>query len=139
MSGSWVPGQPSDRAPKPQLDMNVFACLVHEAPDCVHDLIDNLQFFDPTSTVLLSDASGRSLVPQLGLNGRKGVVAHPYPRRMSWGRLHDFAIDCMRYALEHLEFEALTIVDSDQLALRPGYSHYLEGFLGQHPDVGCLV
>jgi hypothetical protein len=119
--------------------MNVFACLVHEAPDCVRDLVDNLQFLDPESVVLLYDGSGGDLVPQLGLDWQAGVVLYPQPKAMRWGKLHDFAIDCMRYALEHLDFEAITIVDSDQLALRRGYSAYLHAFLEQHPDAGCLV
>ncbi|HTT91133.1 MAG TPA: glycosyltransferase [Acidimicrobiales bacterium] len=119
--------------------MNIFACLVHEAPDCVRDLVDNLLFLDPGSVVLLYDGSGGNLLPRLGMEGRPGVVVYPQPRAMKWGRLHDFAIDCMRYALEHLEFEAMTIVDSDQLALRQGYSAYLHAFLEQHPDAGCLV
>ncbi|AFE04862.1 hypothetical protein COCOR_02845 [Corallococcus coralloides DSM 2259] len=40
---------------------------------------------------------------------------------MKWGWLHDFALDCFRFALEHEAFDAMTIVDSDQLGLRPGY------------------
>ena len=118
---------------------NVFACLVHEAPDCVADLVANLQHLDPESTVLLYDGSGGALLGELsGLTG-PGVMVHPHPRVMAWGKLHDFALDCMRFALERLNFGALTIVDSDQLALRPGYSAYLAAFLAQRPEAGCLV
>jgi hypothetical protein len=118
---------------------NVFACLVHEAPDCVADLVANLQHLDPESTVLLYDGSGGALLDDLsGLTG-PGVVVHPHPSLMAWGKLHDFALDCMRFALERLDFGALTIVDSDQLALRPGYSVYLAAFLAHHPQAGCLV
>src|SRR5437773_11203579 len=31
------------------------------------------------------------------------------------------------------------MVDSDQLAVRPGYSRHLSGFLDAHPRAGCLV
>jgi hypothetical protein len=118
---------------------NVFACLVHEAPDCVADLVANLQHLDPESTVLLYDGSGGALLSELsGLTG-PGVLVHPHPRAMAWGKLHDFALDCMRFGLERLDFGALTIVDSDQLALRAGYSAYLAAFLARHPEAGCLV
>ncbi len=57
---------------------------------------------------------------------------------MKWGYLHGFAVDCMRFALESLPFDAMTIVDSDQLATRPGYSGHLEAFLASRPRVGLL-
>ena len=74
------------------------------------DLLDNLQFLDPDSVVLLYDGSGGSLT----LPERSGVLVHPEPRAMKWGKLHDFALDCMRFALERLDFDTLTIVDSDR-------------------------
>ena len=120
--------------------MNVVACLVHEQPECVVDLVANLRFLDPDSVVLLYDGSrGGSLRDELGRLAGEGVVVHPTPKAMTWGRLHGFAVDCMRFALEHLGLETLTVVDSDQLALRPGYSRYLQSFLGAHQEVGCLI
>jgi hypothetical protein len=117
---------------------NVFACLVHESQPCVVDLVRNLRYLDPSSAVLLYDG-GRD--PGL-LGGfpfaRLGAVLHPRPRPMAWGRLHDFAVDCMRFALEHLPFDTLTIVDSDQLAVGRGYSSYLGRFLEGRPRVGML-
>ncbi|MCP3064466.1 hypothetical protein LXT21_37405 [Myxococcus sp. K38C18041901] len=32
---------------------NIFACLVHERPDCVLDLVRNLHHLDPDSLILL--------------------------------------------------------------------------------------
>jgi hypothetical protein len=119
---------------------NVFACLVHEAADCVVDLVDNLRFLDPDSVVLLYDGGkDPGLLRDTGLDERDGVVIHPEPRPMAWGTLHGFAFDCMRYARDQLDFSSLTIVDSDQLALRPGYSAHLADFLKAHPAAGCLV
>jgi hypothetical protein len=118
---------------------NVFACLVHEAPDCVADLVANLQHLDPESTVLLYDGSGGALLSELSRLGASGVLVHPDPHAMAWGKLHDFAVDCMRFALKRLDMAALTIVDSDQLALRAGYSAYLAACLARHPKAGCLV
>jgi hypothetical protein len=81
----------------------------------------------------LYDGSGGALLGELsGLTG-PGVLVHPHPRAMAWGKLHDFALDCMRFALERLDVGALTLVDSNQLALRPGYSAYLAALSGRHP------
>jgi hypothetical protein len=119
--------------------MNIFACLVHEEPECVHDLLDNLAYLDDESVVLLYDGSGGSLTTRLDLGHRPEVIAVPSPKPMAWGKLHDFAIDSMRFAADELQFDTLTIVDSDQLLLRRGYTGYIERFLAQHPDAGCLV
>lgn len=117
---------------------HVYAVLVHEAPDCVVDLVRNLRHLDPGSEVLVySGSQDPFFLSGLGLESY-GAVVHPTPRAMRWGYLHDFALDCMRFALADLPFDAMTIVDSDQLALRPGYSAFLEDFLGRHPNAGLL-
>src|SRR5262249_13702366 len=105
---------------------NVFACLVHESPECVLDLVRNLRDLDAGSLILLYNG-GRD--PRL-LSGcvpfeQYGAVVHPNPQPQSWGRLHGFALDCMQYVIEQGPFDALTIVDSDQLGVRPGYSAFL--------------
>src|SRR5262249_52957128 len=93
---------------------NIFACLVHEKPECVIDLARNLRYLDPDSAILLYDGGHD---PRLLRNGfpweRYGAVVHPRPRPMEWGRLHDFALDCMRFALAEMPFDMMTIVDSD--------------------------
>lgn len=100
----------------------VFACLVHEKPEVVADLVANLRALEPAASILLYDgsASGRLLGDER-IPREPPVFIHPAPRPMHWGKLHGFAIDSMRYALAELDFDALTIVDSDQLLLRPGY------------------
>ena len=74
----------------------MFARLLHEAPDCVGDLVANLQHLDPESTVLLYDGTGGALRDELSALTGPGVLMHPHPRAMAWGKLHDFAVDCMR-------------------------------------------
>ncbi|MFD8778371.1 class I SAM-dependent methyltransferase [Streptomyces sp. NPDC059916] len=119
---------------------NFHACLVHEKPECVADLVANLRCLDPEATVLLYDGSrDRSLLRSGALRESEGVLVHAEPKEMSWGRLHDFALDCLRLAMEYDDFAALTIVDSDQLAVRPDYSRRLAEFLDEHPRAGCLV
>jgi Methyltransferase domain/Glycosyl transferase family 2 len=118
---------------------NIFACLVHESRDCVVDLVRNLHALDPASLILLYNG-GRDpsfLSDQLPYE-RHGVVLHPSPRPAEWGYLHQFALDCMQWACNNHPFDTLTIVDSDQLALRPGYSDYLCGYMKTMSRVGVL-
>jgi hypothetical protein len=134
-----VPVSVTSNEPKPATIRNVFACLVHESPECVADLVRNLRHLDPDSTVLLYDGSpGSRLLADGRCFERHGAVVHPAPRPMSWGRLHEFAIDCMRFCLNEGPFDALTIVDSDQLGTQPGYSARLAEALRERPRVGML-
>ena len=124
---------------KKRMIRNVFACLVHENPECVVDLVQNLRFLDPSSTVLLYDGGLTGhLLDGVFSYERDGTLIHPAPRPMKWGQLHVFAIDCMRFALQQGPFDTLTVVDSDQLAIRPGYSPRLAGFLAGKRRVGML-
>ncbi len=132
---------PATAAPTPaaRAVKNLFACLVHESPDCILDLVRNLRYHDPESTILLYNG-GRD--PHL-LNGIRtgaaaGLVVHPSPRPMQWGRLHDFALDCMRLAIATLDFDTMTIVDSDQLCLQRDYSAHLGAWLAGKSGIGLL-
>src|SRR6266542_1006102 len=105
---------------------NVFACLVHESYECIIDLVRNLKCLDPNSAIILYNGGTNAALLNQGFSfERYGVVVHPSPRAMKWGLLHQFALECMQFALEHLSFDTLTIVDSDQLGVRSGYSEYL--------------
>ncbi|WP_217638664.1 glycosyltransferase [Nitrosospira multiformis] len=117
---------------------NIFACLVHESLDCVVDLVRNLRYLDPSSVVLLYNGSKDPRFLEKYQFAQHGVVVHSAPQPKEWGKLHDFALDCMRYALDNFTFDTMTIVDSDQLALRSGYSQYLTEYLARYPGVGML-
>jgi hypothetical protein len=118
---------------------NIFACLVHESQDCISDLVRNLRFLDPASTILLYNGGQN---PDLLTGGfpfeRYGAIVHPSPKSMAWGCLHEFALDCMRFALDYEPFDTLTIVDSDQLGTRAGYSEYLRPFLENRNAIGLF-
>jgi len=120
-------------------DSNIFACLVHENQECVIDLVRNLHALDPHSLILLYNGGqdGRLLDSRFPFQ-RYGAVVHPRPRPQAWGRLHDFALDCMQFALEHYPFRTMTIVDSDQLAMRHGYASHLAAFLDGDGQIGML-
>jgi len=118
---------------------NIFAVLVHENQDCVIDLVRNLHALDPASLILLYNGGydPRLLADKFPFE-QFGAVMHPAPRPAQWGQLHQFALDCMSWACENQPFDTLTIVDSDQLATRPGYSNYLAGRLTALPRAGVL-
>ncbi len=121
-----------ERAPvlMPPRIANVHAVLVHESPECVIDLVRNLRFYDPDSPILLYDGSPRGdlLDPRLPW-ARWGVEVVPNARPMRWGKLHGFALDCIAH-LGDRDFDLVTIVDSDQLMLRPGYPGAIAAALG---------
>lgn len=118
---------------------NIFACLVHESLECVIDLVRNLQYHDPSSIVLLYNGGTDSELLRNHFPFEKyGAVIHPSPRLIAWGSLHAFALDCMQFAMENFSFDTITIVDSDQLAVRSDYSGYLAQFLSDQSNIGML-
>lgn len=118
---------------------NVHACLVHEGRECVIDLVQNLHHLDPSSSILLYDGGSDPNLLRCGFDfARYNAVVHPHPKPMRWGWLHDFALDCIRFAERELPFDTLTIVDSDQLATRAGYSERIERFVAGKSGLGLL-
>lgn len=118
---------------------NIFACLVHENRECVVDLVRNLHCLDPDSVILLYNGGRATDLLSTGFPFESyGAVVHPSPKPMEWGRLHDFALECMQFALSQLPFDTLTIVDSDQLGTRSDYSGYLAGHIRGRSRLGVL-
>lgn len=134
-----TPAQPSTLESLIPPFRNVFACLCHESPECVADLVRNLRHLDPSSSIVLYNGGTNSdLFEGILPSDRYGVQIHPTPLPMQWGRLHGFALDCMRFALASGPFDIFTIVDSDQLALRPGYSDRMAEYFAGNRDIGML-
>lgn len=118
---------------------NIFVCLVHENENCILDLIRNMHFHDPASTILLYNGSSNSgLLPEDFPYEKYNVIICPDPKPQQHGYLHRFALDCMEYALENIPFDVFTIVDSDQLCIRSGYTEYISRFFMGMPDIGML-
>ena len=117
---------------------NVHAVLVHERPECVVDLVRNLRFHDSDSPILLYDGSpGGDLLDARLPWARWGVEIVANPRPMRWGKLHGFALDCIAH-LGTRDYDLLTIVDSDQLMLRSGYTRAIAAALDK-PASGTLL
>ena len=118
---------------------NVYACLVHENEDCIADLVSNLHFHDPGSTILVyNGGTNSSLIQNRFPYNKFKAVIHPTPFPVKHGYLHSFALSCMQFALDNFSFDCLTFVDSDQLAIRSGYSEYLTDFISSRPNIGML-
>ncbi|BAV06591.1 Methyltransferase domain-containing protein [Filimonas lacunae] len=118
---------------------NVYACLVHENEDCIIDLVRNLHYQDEQAHIILynggqNPALFRSKFPYAQYN----AVIHPDPVPARYGYLHSFALSCMAFALKKTTFDVFTIVDSDQLALKKGYTEHISAYLHQRPHVGML-
>jgi glycosyltransferase involved in cell wall biosynthesis len=106
---------------------NIHACLVHENEECILDLVRNLHFQDPFSTILLfNGGTNRKLFSNETQLKQFGAIIHPASFPVKYGYLHQFALSCMQFALDNFKFDTLTIVDSDQLFIRSGYSEYLK-------------
>ena len=132
-------GRSTALAPSVPSVRNVYACLVHERRDCVVDLVQNLRTNDPESSILLyNGGEDAALLAAPSPFERLGAIVHPAPRPQKWGSLHNFALDSLRFALDHLSFDTLTVVDSDQLLLRPGYTARLAHALEGRSGVGLL-
>ncbi len=130
---------PPARPPRSGPFTNVFACLVHEGPDCIIDLVRNLHYQDPSSIILLyNGGEDKDLLGGDFPFDQYGAVIHPDPIPVKHGYLHPFALRSMEYALEKYTFDTLTIVDSDQLCIRPGYTACLEKFFETSPGTGML-
>lgn len=118
---------------------NVYACLVHENEDCIIDLVRNLHYNDPSSVIVLYNGGDNPrLISQNFPYHRFGAAVYPDPVKVRWGYLHEFALRCMDFALKTFSVDTITIVDSDQLCLRKGYSQYLGAYLSDKSGIGML-
>lgn len=113
-------------------------CLVHENQDCIIDLVRNLRYLDPDSKIMLYNGGTNTALFDNFPFKRYDVIIHPEPKPLKWGWLHDFAIDCMEYAIMHLDFDLITVVDSDQLLCGKNYSAYVADTLHNNPGLGML-
>lgn len=118
---------------------NLFACLVHEKPDAIWDLVRNLRCLDPASKILLYNNSGSpTLLEDCRFQSDPHVFLYPAPKKHKYGTLHGYMTDCLRWACVDWDFDSVTNVDSDQLLLHPGYTERLTEITMQYPNFGLL-
>jgi hypothetical protein len=122
---------------------NVLACLVHEPFDCAVDLVRNLNHLAPESLpiVYVDHRHHQRFARRWAGLGLRAVL-HPEPRpvpvRGTLARTWWFALDVMRLARRLCRFDALTIVESDQLLVKPGFTRAVLAALERHPRCGLL-
>jgi hypothetical protein len=122
---------------------NVLACLVHEPFDCAVDLVRNLNYLAPESLpIVYVDRRHLETFARRWSRERLDALLHPDPRpvpvRGTLARTWWFALDVMRFALGICRFDALTIVESDQLLVKPGFTRTVLSTLERHPRCGLL-
>jgi glycosyltransferase involved in cell wall biosynthesis len=118
---------------------NVYACLVHESLDCVIDMVRNLHFQDPSSSIVIFNSNADLKLNSCSFPFEEfGAVVNPTVIPVAHGYLHNFALECMQFALDNFSFDILTIVDSDQLSLQPAYSTFMRDFFSQKSNIGLL-
>ncbi len=135
----WVDDRQHSKMVLSKRIKNVYACLVHEDEDSIIDLVRNLHYHDPDSIILLYNGGANAKLIQSDFPFEKfGAVLHPQPVPVKHGYLHTFALKCMEFALDNFSFDSITMVDSDQLSIRSGYSEYIGQFLSAKANVGML-
>jgi hypothetical protein len=122
---------------------HILAAIVYEPVDCAVDLVQNLNRLAPESLVALyvdaryADEYARRW-PRRGLRAvmipETRAVAKPRRQPM----LHEAFFEILRWAHECCRFDALTMVDSDQLLVSAGFADTVARFLRAHPRVGLL-
>jgi hypothetical protein len=112
---------------------------VHESLECTIDLVRNLRFFEPSSRILIYDGSGGKMRRHRRALEAEGAELHPSPRKLRWGRLHDYVFDCLEYVLDRYRLDTMSFVDSDQLLAKRGYARALREVVDEHPAAGLLT
>lgn len=117
---------------------NIFSCLVHEKPECVLDLVRNLRYTDPASDIILYNGGNDTNLLTTFPFEKYGAYVHPNPKRMKWGWLHPYALDVIEYANENFDYDVITFVDSDQLAVGTNYSSFIADRVKGNPNLGMF-
>lgn len=118
---------------------NIYACLVHESLDCVIDMVRNLHFQDPSSSIIIFNSNADLKLNSCSFPFEEfGALVNQKVISVAHGYLHNFALECMQFALDNFSFDILTIVDSDQLSLQPEYSTFMSDFFSQKSNIGLL-
>lgn len=98
-----------------------FAVLVHNKKDVVNDLLDNIKFFCPNSSVVLyNGGDDPSLCNDLG------VLICPTSRKLQYGVTAIYLLETMKWLEDlNLKYDYLINLDSDALFIRDGYEKFI--------------
>ena len=117
----------------------ILGTLCPRDADVMVDWAQNLSRLAPDATILIHN-SGTNwdwVAPVRDLNLPNVRFFHrACPLR--YGKIHIGLFRMMAWAEENLDFDILTVADSDQFLLRPGFFSFVRAFLHDNPDVGLL-
>lgn len=100
--------------------------LAHDKPEILEGMIRNIRHFCPNFDVLLYNGGDD---PALGEN--LDVVRIQPSRRLYYARIIHFFFDTFEWlALNNLNYDYVTNIDSDVLFIRSGFDSFLDSFMG---------
>ena len=108
----------SMRSPKSKI---CFAILVHEKKDLVKQLINNVRYFCPNSTIVLYNGGfDRTLCEGLG------IPVCPASHKLRYGHTAIYFLDTMEWLEEiGIQYEYFINIDSDALFISKGYEEFI--------------
>ncbi|WP_338450561.1 galactosyltransferase-related protein [Niallia oryzisoli] len=99
-----------------------FAILVHEKKELVKQLIDNVRYFCPNSTIVLYNGGHDQTLCE-GL----GVPVCPSSRKLEYGYTSNYFLETMEWLEEMgIEYSYFINIDSDVLFYRKGYEEFIQ-------------
>ena len=99
-----------------------FAILAHNKPECLQDLIDNINLSSPGSRIVVFNGSQ-------DLHWHEGVCVEicPYSIPLKHDYMVEFQCRTMQWLYEiHAAYDFLITIDSDMMLIKPGFGEYLE-------------
>ncbi|NLY43084.1 MAG: hypothetical protein GX066_03740 [Clostridiaceae bacterium] len=98
-----------------------FAVLAHEKRRILKDMLANIRYFCPNSSIVLYNGGSN---PQLCRN--LGYPVCPYSKKMQWGNLAQFMLDIMKWLDDTgYQYDYLINLDSDALFARKGFESFI--------------
>ena len=115
--------------------MICFALLVHQNEKVVSEQIKNIQYFNPSSEIILYNG---------GTNKNFGKDLHlpicPYSRPIRHGNLAPYMMDIMRWVEEKkMNYEYLVNIDHDVLFIKHGYELFLNKVMREYDVMGAYM
>ncbi|MFN8473400.1 MAG: hypothetical protein U0822_14515 [Anaerolineae bacterium] len=111
-----------------------FAILAHNKPDCLQDLVLNLQTFAPNADIVLFNGGHDPHLAD-GLD----IDVCPYSQPFRYTRNERFHYEVMRWLHEEKrDYDFLMTLDNDMLLIKPGLDAYLERVMADHAYMAVL-
>jgi hypothetical protein len=112
-----------------------FAILVHKDRELVKQLIDNVRYYCPNSTIVLYNGGNDSTLCE-GL----GVPVCPYSHKLERGWTTIYFMEVMEWLEElGIEYEYFINIDSDALFIKKGYEDFIQTQMKDTDYMGVML